>query len=522
MSPGGTGAWVDVDVSATVPAGSTGVILQVVGDAATDYDYGVRMNGSSDDWMIVDNDDNMRNGPIQRFYMVGVDAGRIFEVFQDSATITTYLVGYTGNGVTFFLNAINKSFDAPLNSYQPISIAADTGGDTAIGAIFNINNLFSSGTAYGLRHPSSGLDIYNETRAESFHTQVVGVDGSEVAEAKIGNAQLDIYLTGYITSGAVFFTTPLNKSTATLEPTYVDVDITGDIGADDANGVFLEFNEVGNASRNVAVRMNGETYDLGYYNEMRHHGAFTAIDGSDIFEQKIQWDDMDLYMHGYTLASCGAPAPTTNYRSIGSAGPYSAFDVAATNGSPVVVGNGTAWVTANRGRGDHIDIDGADYTILSVDTEYHARHRALVSGNDACRKDHRISGFDGRMLVVIDCDLGKRRQRLALATGGQDEKFIAGCLRDVGRANEKIARYPQVAEIYRGVHVLRHAPPQQRDFASVLGGQVDGQLDPVGARGEACDEDAESRSADDLLEGVGDVFLRAGIPGHFGVGRVGE
>ena len=403
VSPGGTGAWVDVDVSATVPAGSTGVILQVVGDAATDYDYGVRMNGSSDDWMIVDNDDNMRNGPIQRFYMVGVDAGRIFEVFQDSATITTYLVGYTGNGVTFFLNAINKSFDAPLNSYQPISIAADTGGDTAIGAIFNINNLFSSGTAYGLRHPSSGLDIYNETRAESFHTQVVGVDGSEVAEAKIGNAQLDIYLTGYITSGAVFFTTPLNKSTATLEPTYVDVDITGDIGADDANGVFLEFNEVGNASRNVAVRMNGETYDLGYYNEMRHHGAFTAIDGSDIFEQKIQWDDMDLYMHGYTLASCGAPAPTTNYRSIGSAGPYSAFDVAATNGSPVVVGNGTAWVTANRGRGDHIDIDGADYTILSVDTESQLTLTGPFTGVTGVGKAYTISRQFDTLQEWEDC-----------------------------------------------------------------------------------------------------------------------
>ena len=400
VSPGGTGSWVPVDVSATVPAGSTGVILQVVGDGVTDYDYGVRMNGSTDNWMVVDNDDNLRSGPAQRFYIVGVDAGRVFEVFQDSATITTYLVGYTGSGVTFFMNAIDKSLGT-TGSYQPIDISADTGADTAIGAIFSINNRASTGaaSAYALRSAGSGLDIYNETRAESFHTQVVGVDGSEVAEAKIVDTQIDLYLTGYITSGAVFFTTPLDKSTA--DTVFVDIDITPDIGTDDATGVFLEYNEAGDASRNVSVRMKGETYD--YYNEMRHHGAFVAIDTNDVFEHKISFDDMDTYLHGYTLATCGTPAPTTNYRSIGSAGPYSAFDVAATNGSPIVVGNGTAWVAQNRGRGDHIDIDGADYTILSVDSDTQLTLTEPFAGATAIGLSYTISRQYTTLQAWEDC-----------------------------------------------------------------------------------------------------------------------
>jgi predicted nucleic acid-binding protein len=51
---------------------------------------------------------------------------------------------------------------------------------------------------------------------------------SRGSEVKIANASVDLYLTGYVTSGAVFFTNAVDKSTATLG-TYVDVDITGDL-----------------------------------------------------------------------------------------------------------------------------------------------------------------------------------------------------------------------------------------------------------------------------------------------------
>ena len=61
-------------------------------------------------------------------------------------------------------------------------------------------------------------------------------------------------------------------------------------------------------------------------------------------------------------------AVTVNYRSIGIAPAYTTGDVTANLGSTIVTGTG-AWVTANRGRGDHIDINGNQYTILSVDSE---------------------------------------------------------------------------------------------------------------------------------------------------------
>ncbi len=65
-----------------------------------------------------------------------------------------------------------------------------------------------------------------------------------------------------------------------------------------------------------------------------------------------------------------AAPPTTHYRSIGAAADYTSGTVTAVNGETHVIGSPTVnWKTANRGRGDRIDLAGVPYTILSVDAE---------------------------------------------------------------------------------------------------------------------------------------------------------
>ena len=71
---------------------------------------------------------------------------------------------------------------------------------------------------------------------------------------------------------------------------------------------------------------------------------------------------------------------TANYRSIGTATDYATNTVTATNGSVVVTGDTTLWLTNNRGRGDRINIDGVDYTVLSVDSETQLRLTAPYAG----------------------------------------------------------------------------------------------------------------------------------------------
>ena len=71
-----------------------------------------------------------------------------------------------------------------------------------------------------------------------------------------------------------------------------------------------------------------------------------------------------------------------NYRSIGNVADYTTGNIDAVDGWAVVIGRtGAAWISANRGRGDRIDIDGTDYTILSVDSETRLTLTQTVSGN---------------------------------------------------------------------------------------------------------------------------------------------
>jgi hypothetical protein len=63
----------------------------------------------------------------------------------------------------------------------------------------------------------------------------------------------------------------------------------------------------------------------------------------------------------------------TQFRSIGTLGNYAVNTVSVTQGSNVVTGSGTAWMTANRGRGDRININGTNYTVYAVDSETQLR-----------------------------------------------------------------------------------------------------------------------------------------------------
>ena len=91
---------------------------------------------------------------------------------------------------------------------------------------------------------------------------------------------------------------------------------------------------------------------------------------------------------------------TVNYRSIGTASDDSTNTVTATNGSTVVTGDTTLWLTNNRGRGDVITIPcpdppactgGADYTVLSVDSETQLTLTTNFSGTDGPGLTYTIS-----------------------------------------------------------------------------------------------------------------------------------
>jgi hypothetical protein len=159
----------------------------------------------------------------------------------------------------------------------------------------------------------------------------------------------------------------VDKSTATVG-SYVDVDITGDIGSDDATGALLQTFAIDETYHSFGARRNGATDDL--YDTVEHIWPIVEIDSNDIFEQKIEDVDRDLYLTGYTIASAGAPGFAVNYRSIGTDPNtiYSTGDASISSGTNVVTFAGGASLPTNIGQGDELVIGAETFYILSRDS----------------------------------------------------------------------------------------------------------------------------------------------------------
>jgi hypothetical protein len=221
-----------------------------------------------------------------------------------------------------------------------------------------VNNQAGSSQSFYLQHFDSTDDHYYDIRADTTNVYLTGVDSSERAHAYIENAtNVTIYLQGYITSGAHFFTNAVDKSTAT-EDSYVDVDITADLqGADDASGAILEVFNTDNTERDTAVRNKAWTsYD--YYYDTKHQCAVVAIDDNDVFQQKIFLDTHDVYLTGYTTCSGGSP-PIARWEFSEGSGTNAADSAGTNDGTLAGPTNGLpAWTCVDGGYA--LDFDGDD------------------------------------------------------------------------------------------------------------------------------------------------------------------
>lgn len=295
VTPATASAWTDVDVSAYVPAGATGVILHLVNTYAAAYAIGLRKNGSTDS-RIAD-----IFGPSHSWAAIGVDASRIFEAYVGNITnIDIYLVGYTVSGVTFFTNAYDKSLTT-TGAWTDIDSATEA--PSAIGLIWEILG--------GAEHYLFGLQkkgsTDNRTATTVYHRTfgaIIGSDTSQIVEGYINNTAVDFFLVGYITDGATFNTNATNVSLSTTA-TWLD------LAALPANSVMGFIEVTTSPGYNYGLRKNGSTEDI-YYGASRHPWAFVECDAGGIIEGKIANVAVDFFVVGYATGAVAAPAITVS------------------------------------------------------------------------------------------------------------------------------------------------------------------------------------------------------------------
>ena len=292
ITPGTANAWTDADVSGSVPSGATGVILHIHVTAIEET--GWRKNGSSDNR-------KPTNYTGSHFWCAcGVDASRILELYVGSiTTVNVYLVGYFTSDSVFFTNALDKSL-AGVGSWLDIDISSDTGGDTAIGAIWEVIQT-NYDLNWGFRKNGSSDNRVLDT--DRHGAAIIGVDGSEICEGQISSVNVDFFLTGYVKSNSTFNT---NATDLSLGSTGSWIDLSALPAG--ATGGFIEVVTT-SYSQNYGLRENGSAENIvaGAAGE-QHAWGLVEADGSRLIEGEISSNNVDFFLVGYAGTIISLPA----------------------------------------------------------------------------------------------------------------------------------------------------------------------------------------------------------------------
>lgn len=323
------GAWVDVDVSAYVPAGATGVILHIVQKTGTNRIVGLRKKGSTD-------------AVIKSIYvtqhlwaMVGVDAARIFQVYTSgvSQDNTFWLVGYTLAGVAFLTNMVELA--VPWHYFNPVFETIDVSAicPGAVAVILEMWTDANSPSNDSLTSPSTRSHGFRKTGSSDtyvnvgcyHHWAIIGCDsGQHIDIWHTGHAPAlptvswrHTAVVGYVTAGATFFTNGIKKTPDGAG--WKTVDCSGDVGADPAKILFFEIRHGQSTVYNYGVRKNGSAENIYRWTGANHNFAFVECDTGQVVQFQKGYsgtgDAPGLYLLGYaTLIAppVGLPTVTTD------------------------------------------------------------------------------------------------------------------------------------------------------------------------------------------------------------------
>lgn len=278
--------WHDLDLSAVIPEGATGVIIRMINTSASTASVQFRNNGSTDSHNF--------STYASTHYMVyvGVDASRILEYkcantsFQGSPRVE----GYFGSEATFFTNKINMS--CSYGAFADIDVSADVPS----GAIAAFCWAYEGNAGYdtGWR-PNGSSDNYIASQMSPWYF-IAKLDANRVfefyAETVIGFGGQ--WLLGYLTEGWTFLD---NFSDYSGSGTTTWYDLAA-LPAGAKGGVF----ECGYGSLPImGLRLNGSSDD-NYRRVYYHSNLCIECDGSRIIEGKRSGTGYKFYLTGYSTA----------------------------------------------------------------------------------------------------------------------------------------------------------------------------------------------------------------------------
>ncbi|MCH8310524.1 MAG: hypothetical protein IIB17_08525 [Chloroflexi bacterium] len=198
VTPGTTGSWTTVDVSAFVDADADGVILSIDSIDNKSKKYGIREAGSS-----FSKTDRKVPPYGQTMYVVGIDDSDQFDAYIDNSNIFIFLVAQTKGSVVYYTDDEAVS-DPSTGSWQTLDAddyVTPSLPSNANGLMLYVDNSDKKKSYnFGVRNASS-TDTWTGTIPKKHHMQVaIGINDAHLFEEYINHTDIDVSIAAYTRS----------------------------------------------------------------------------------------------------------------------------------------------------------------------------------------------------------------------------------------------------------------------------------------------------------------------------------
>ena len=144
----------------------------------------------------------------------------------------------------------------------------------------------------------------------------------------------------------------------------------------------------------------------------------------------------------------------------------------------------------------------------------------FVAGDDAARENDRISLFNLGVLVIIDGGAAQGRHGLALRPADQDTDFFGREILHLAGIDHQSFGHLDIAQVLGDLGGVVHGAADEGDFASVLVGEFDGEVDAVNRTGKTRDKQAALGVGENFVEFAADRALAGCVSLALDVGGI--
>lgn len=297
-----TDSWEDIDLSGSVPTGTSGAVVEIINTGATGTLSGV-VRGKEDtrDYMDVANYEEIADDT-HRWQIVKVDSSRMIQGYIEDVQIDFKLRGYSlGLDPLYFSNPPDIT-PSTQDEWTIIDVSAYV-DDDADGVILFIDSVIPVTREYAIRESGSSFTTTDQELEGYGNTMyLVGINARDQFDAFIENVlNVQVYLVAQ-TKGSVVYN---------LEDVVITDPALGswqEFDADDynipaeANGLFIRIENTDKNEKIASIR-HGDSTDawtpvVGGDN---HLLAATGIDSDNLWYEYMEDDKLNFYIAAYTV-----------------------------------------------------------------------------------------------------------------------------------------------------------------------------------------------------------------------------